>query len=347
MKKILGFAVALSVMTSLFLGCGSGGGGSDGGSWNDDSYTSWDDGNYTYYTVTYDSNGGTTSAIDYHEYYSGGTVTVETTDDYTTYKYIDSGKLTLDSWNTKADGSGTSYKAGDTFTITANTTLYAQWNKYYVGQRVTASDIFGKTVTGYIAYIRPEGKYTFYTNYTSGLSTSSSSYTISNAGGRSWKYLVAVMDGTSSADSYKYMNLAWAPNAMTIVGGLSENIGAGKANSDAIIASYAGATTSNCAAKALETSNNCYLPSVGEMAVIFQNLFYSGKVTPPTYSTGVLGSVSYYYTSNQSSSEPQTDALAFDMYKTSLTGGSSISHTKTPASNAAWFVCTLGVSYLP
>lgn len=37
-----------------------------------------------------------------------------------------SGK-TFDSWNTKADGSGTEYTVGDTIIVDANTTLYAIW----------------------------------------------------------------------------------------------------------------------------------------------------------------------------------------------------------------------------
>lgn len=35
--------------------------------------------------------------------------------------------FTFVEWNTSADGSGTSYSQGNTFTINANTTLYAQW----------------------------------------------------------------------------------------------------------------------------------------------------------------------------------------------------------------------------
>ena len=35
---------------------------------------------------------------------------------------------TFAGWNTKADGSGDAYQAGDTFVLTDNTTLYAQWN---------------------------------------------------------------------------------------------------------------------------------------------------------------------------------------------------------------------------
>jgi fibronectin-binding autotransporter adhesin len=39
-----------------------------------------------------------------------------------------SGNYTFASWNTAADGSGTNYSAGNTFTIAAPLTLYAQWN---------------------------------------------------------------------------------------------------------------------------------------------------------------------------------------------------------------------------
>lgn len=37
---------------------------------------------------------------------------------------------TFTGWNTQADGKGTAYKPGDTFTLTGNdTVLYAQWSK--------------------------------------------------------------------------------------------------------------------------------------------------------------------------------------------------------------------------
>ena len=75
----------------------------------------------TTYTVTYDANGGTGTMTDSNSpYNSGATVTVMdnafTRDNYT-----------FDHWNTSADDSGTNYDEGDTFTINANTTLYAQW----------------------------------------------------------------------------------------------------------------------------------------------------------------------------------------------------------------------------
>lgn len=74
-------------------------------------------------TVTYNANDGIgTPPSDETEYTNGATVTV----------LGNYGKLTKDGyaftgWNTKADGSGYSYKDGETFKITTNTTLYAQW----------------------------------------------------------------------------------------------------------------------------------------------------------------------------------------------------------------------------
>lgn len=41
----------------------------------------------------------------------------------------DKNKHTFAGWNTKADGTGTSYTAGQSYTFTASTTLYAQWRE--------------------------------------------------------------------------------------------------------------------------------------------------------------------------------------------------------------------------
>ena len=77
----------------------------------------------TTYTVTYDANGGTGSMTDSNSpYNSGATVTV-LGNSFTREGY------TFDSWNTAADGSGTEYASGATFSISTNTTLYAQWTE--------------------------------------------------------------------------------------------------------------------------------------------------------------------------------------------------------------------------
>ena len=83
-------------------------------------------------SVTYNGNGNTSGTVptDATAYISGATVTVA----------ANSGSLartgyTFGGWNIAADGSGANYTAGSgTFTINANTTLYAKWtiNNYTV-----------------------------------------------------------------------------------------------------------------------------------------------------------------------------------------------------------------------
>ena len=73
-------------------------------------------------TVTYDANGGTGTVTDDTEYTNGATVTVNGN-----YGALTKDGYAFTGWNTEADGSGVSYKAGETFNITTNTTLFAQW----------------------------------------------------------------------------------------------------------------------------------------------------------------------------------------------------------------------------
>lgn len=76
-------------------------------------------------TVTYNGNGNTGGAVPTDSnspYSSGNTVTVLGN----TGSLVKTGK-TFSGWNTKADGSGTTYTAAQTFTITESTTLYAKW----------------------------------------------------------------------------------------------------------------------------------------------------------------------------------------------------------------------------
>lgn len=73
------------------------------------------------YTVTYDANGGTGTMTDSNSPYFGGSTVTTMTNSFENSGYVFTG------WNTSADGGGTSYSEGTTFTINANTTLYAQW----------------------------------------------------------------------------------------------------------------------------------------------------------------------------------------------------------------------------
>jgi len=73
------------------------------------------------YTVSYNTNGGTGTMSDVSSpYTSSSTVTVKS-NEFSRTGYTFAG------WNTVANGSGTAYSPAATFTIAANTTLYAQW----------------------------------------------------------------------------------------------------------------------------------------------------------------------------------------------------------------------------
>jgi len=76
------------------------------------------------YTVDYDANGGTGSYADTGLTSGSEYVILERPD-----TGISRDGYTFKGWNTAADGSGTSYAAGDKFTITDDVTLYAQWEK--------------------------------------------------------------------------------------------------------------------------------------------------------------------------------------------------------------------------
>ena len=79
------------------------------------------------YTITYDGNGS-----------DGGTAPTAVSQGYnTSFTVSGAGTLTRSGspaytfvgWNTAANGSGTSYAAGSTYTITADATLFAQWTQ--------------------------------------------------------------------------------------------------------------------------------------------------------------------------------------------------------------------------
>lgn len=80
------------------------------------------------YTVTYDANGGSGTMTDKKSPYAYGAAATVLTNGFTRSGY------TFTGWNTKADGKGTSCKAGDTINVIGNIILYAQWSKNSSGR---------------------------------------------------------------------------------------------------------------------------------------------------------------------------------------------------------------------
>lgn len=89
------------------------------------------------YTVSYNVNGGSGTAPSSQTKYYGKTLTLQPASANPTRN-----GYTFKNWNTKADGTGTSYSPGANYTANANVTLYAQWTviTYKVSYNVNASD---------------------------------------------------------------------------------------------------------------------------------------------------------------------------------------------------------------
>lgn len=91
------------------------------------------------YTVTYDANAITytgTVLVDDNKYQAGSTVTIPAAPPLGKYPQNDLAipsqhgipGCIFEGWNTKADGSGTTYYAGETFVMPRhNVTLYVRW----------------------------------------------------------------------------------------------------------------------------------------------------------------------------------------------------------------------------
>lgn len=108
--KACSFCIALLIVLLCLTGCPAPGGDNGGGE---------------KYTVTYDGNGNTGGTVptDSNVYASGSMVTIPGNPGT-----LAKTNCTFNGWNTKANGSGTTYTQGETCPIgSANLTLYAKW----------------------------------------------------------------------------------------------------------------------------------------------------------------------------------------------------------------------------
>lgn len=108
------------------------------------------------YSVTYDGNGSTSGSVpeDDKEYDKDDKVTVlGNTGGLAKAGYAFGG------WNTENDGTGTTYDADDTFTITSSTTLYAKWNPYSLSATSSNNSHGTVSVLDYVISAEPSSNY--------------------------------------------------------------------------------------------------------------------------------------------------------------------------------------------
>ena len=159
------------------------------------------------YTVTYNSNGATSGSVPTDSnspYASGATVTVlGNTGNLakTGYSFI--------GWNTQANGNGTSYAQGATFTINANTTLYAQWTPitYTVSFDANGGTLTGSPSTTY-AYGATYGSDTAFTSAPTRSGYTFAGWYTSATGGTQ-------VNGSSTVTSGGVLYAHWTENAPT------------------------------------------------------------------------------------------------------------------------------------
>jgi uncharacterized repeat protein (TIGR02543 family) len=104
------------------------------------------------YTITYNGNTNTSGNVPIDgssPYASNSIVTVLGN---TGSPVLAKSGFTFSGWNTEANGSGTSYSQGNTFTINANRTLYAQWTAIPGPSAPTALSSVGGNTEAYILF---------------------------------------------------------------------------------------------------------------------------------------------------------------------------------------------------
>ena len=146
----------------------------------------------TKYTVSYNANGGTGTIEDANSPYNSGTsVTVKGSEGLTAPE-----DMMFDKWNTAADGSGTNYNPGETFDISSNTTLYAQWK--------SAGEYFLEYSTGFESTEGFEASTTY-------------NQTKDNQGpnNKQWKFFYGTASTSSAIDGSQSLQMRWYSSAPT------------------------------------------------------------------------------------------------------------------------------------
>ena len=94
------------------------------------------------YTISYNANGGSNAPSNQSKIENKSISLSSSKPTKTGYTFVN--------WNTKKDGSGTSYSAGATYSNNANVTLYAQWriNKVYIKLDANGGSVRGSTTYG-------------------------------------------------------------------------------------------------------------------------------------------------------------------------------------------------------
>ena len=218
-------------------------------------------------------------------------------------------------WSKNKDGSTKDYDFGQKIKPTADMILYPAVSKYGIGD--VTSD--GKT----IIYVRNGTKKKIQTG-----GSVSPEYAEYMVVGTTWRYIAVDITAAKNSEKRKWSSLG--KNIIT-----SDSIGAGKENTEKILAGYTTDTAANNAAKYCQSiSVDGYLPSEAEVFLICTAI-RSKKITGiPTYSQQEMGgspqlktTTAYFWSSSQKASN---NAYAVSLFIEDLIyGGKKRDKSKT------------------
>lgn len=179
----------------------------------------------TVYTLTYFGNGNTSGTVPAaNSYASGAAVTVSDNTGLlvkTGYKFA--------GWNTKADGTGTSYSANSALTMSAaNISLYAHWASNTL---VYDDKVWGTAGENdyNVAYSTSDGKNTIVpTSYKAAIGDPYILYKTPKAGTYAAKYNFVGFTDVSGSDWAS--NFVWFLSARTVVNGIGKDLFDGQSN---------------------------------------------------------------------------------------------------------------------
>ena len=224
-------------------------------------------------------------------------------------------------WSKSKNSETVDYAFGGKIKPTGNITLYPALSKYGIGDVIDGKKII---------YVRNGTKDKVQTKF-----LKDGEYTEYNVIGENWRYIAVDVDAAKA--SAKKM---WAASAKNII--TSDVIGAGKGNTEKILAEYATDTEANNAAKYCKhISPNGYLPSESEVFLIFKAIRDKKITGLPTFSQithiggSFSGDVARFWTSTQ---HDVSNAYAINLVKDELIYSRKTERAKI---NTEGFVCPI------
>ena len=166
------------------------------------------------YTIKYDGNGSTTGVPSDHDKKHGTSTTLSSSTPTRT-------GYTFAGWNTKADGSGTNYAKGASYSANADVTLYAKWTAHTYTVKFNANGGTGTMASQSFTY-GVEQKLTANSFTRTGYSFNSWN---TNTGGTGTKYTnqQSVQDLTSTNNGTVNLYAQWTENKYNVIISTEEN----------------------------------------------------------------------------------------------------------------------------